>query len=178
MARDADLAGQRYVTAHPRAANAVFPDDHIVPDLHQVVDLCAPADDGGPQRPSVDRDVRPDLHIVVNHDVADLRHFATDPLIEDVTESIRADDRAGMNRDALADLRAGIERDVRKQVRVLPQLAVGAHVIAAFEHHARPDQPARNPPRPPWDESRERTAAAERTTSRPGRTPRGRWARG
>src|SRR5437899_173973 len=138
MTRDADLAGQRYVTAHPRAArdshlrddNAVFSDDHVVRDLHQVVDLRAPADDGGPQRPPVDRDVRPDLHVVVNHDVADLRHFTMNPLMEHVTESIRADDRAGVNGDALADLRAGIKYDARKQESVLPQLAVGAHVIS------------------------------------------------
>ena len=91
------------------------PISHVVPDLHEVVDLRALADDRRPERAAINRHVRADLHVVAEDDVADLRHFAVHPCVQHVAKSVRADDRAGMDPHALAEFGARIKRDVRKQ---------------------------------------------------------------
>src|SRR5206468_9284182 len=101
-------------------------------DLDQVIDLGAFADDGRAERAAINRHVGPNLHVVANDNVANLRHFAMDTAVEHVTETIRADDRAGVDADAMADLSAGIESHVRKEVHLLAEQAVGAEVIGSL----------------------------------------------
>src|SRR5215207_4406984 len=64
-ARDSDL----------RDDDAVPPDDHVVGDLDEVVDLRALADDGVPAAAAVDRGVCSDFDVVVNDDAAELMHL-------------------------------------------------------------------------------------------------------
>ena len=110
-----------------------FADFHVVRDLDQVVNLRALADDRRAERAAVNRHVRADFHVVANDDVADLRHLAVNAAVQHVTETVRADHRAGVNADAPADFRARINRDVRKQVHVLAQLGIVADEIAGLQ---------------------------------------------
>ena len=62
------------------------------------------ADDGGAERAAVNGGVGADLDIVVDDHIADLKHFAMPALVEHVAVTVRADDRAGVDGDAMADL--------------------------------------------------------------------------
>ena len=68
--------------AHPSHDDTVPPNDNVVRDMHEVVDLGAPADDGGPERTAVDRSVGPDLHVVLNNYIAHLQHLAVKAFIQ------------------------------------------------------------------------------------------------
>ena len=69
--------------------------------------------------------------------MADLRDFPMDARVEHVAESIRADHRAGMNSDALADLRQRIKNDAGKQIRVRADDAIVADMVAALQNGPR-----------------------------------------
>src|SRR5881409_3765122 len=110
MTSETDLAGEGdEITQLGAAGDAGLGDDqtmltqgNVVGDLDEVVDLCAPTDRGRPERAPIDGSVRADLDVVMNDDVPDLRDLAMGAGIEHVTESVRADDGAGMNADTLA----------------------------------------------------------------------------
>jgi hypothetical protein len=122
MARHARLAGEDGVVAQfgtardagLRDEQAMLADLHVVRDLHQIVYFCAASDDRRAERAAVHRHVRADFHVIADDDIANLRHLPMKTAVEHVAEAVRADDRAGVDADAPADLRAGINRDVRK----------------------------------------------------------------
>src|SRR4051812_32011973 len=111
MAADADLCRNDYIIPHHRAAsdrraghnNAMAPDDHVVPDLHQVVDLCTFADPGAAESRAVDRCARAHFYIVVDLHNAGLPHLAVYSIVELVSKAIGADDHTGVQDDALAE---------------------------------------------------------------------------
>src|SRR5688572_6274338 len=98
MTRETDLAGEGHVlanfcttgNANLRDDNGVFANDDVVADLDQVIDLRTFTDNRAAKRTTIDRHVRANLDIVMNDHVADLRHFAVDAFVEDITESIGA----------------------------------------------------------------------------------------
>ena len=124
------------------------PSVDVVRDLDEVIDLRALADNGRPERAAINRHVGAEFHIVANDHVADLRHLAMDAVIEHVAEAVRADDGAGVDAHAIADLGVGIERDVGEEVDVLAEQAIGADVVAALQHasagQSAPVRPGRN----------------------------------
>ena len=61
----------------------------VVSDLHEVVDLGAPADDGLAERRAVDRGIRPDLDVVLDAHDSDLRDLAVRRSVPDVPEAVR-----------------------------------------------------------------------------------------
>src|SRR5262245_27060425 len=111
-------------------------DDHVVRNLHQVINLRAIADHRRTQRTAVNRDVRADLHVVVNDDIANLGNLAMDAFIKHVAEAIAADHRSSMNRDAVADLCARIQRYMRKKLNVLADPTFSAQIISPVQHYA------------------------------------------
>jgi len=90
------------------------PNDDVVRNMHEVVDLRALADDRGPKGSAIDGRVGADLHIVVDDHVADLQHLAVTALVEHVTVTIRADDGAGVDCHTVADLTLGINDNIWK----------------------------------------------------------------
>ena len=116
--------------------DAVAADDHVVPDLHEVVDLGAFADPGAPEARAVDGGARADLHVVVDLHDAGLPHLAMASLFKLVAEAIRADDDAGVQDDALAEAAAEVDRGVGEELRVpadadlRPDVAPGADLDA------------------------------------------------
>ncbi len=113
------------------------PDDHVVRDVNEVVNFRALADDGGAERAAINGRVRADFHVVVNDDIADLQHFAVPAFVENITVTVRADDGAGVDRHAVADLAFRVNDDVRKQANVVAELAVAANVVPAEQRRAR-----------------------------------------
>ncbi len=61
-ARNADLGDN----------DRMLPDDHIMGDLNEVVDLDPPLDPGPAERAAVNRCVCPDFDIIIDLDIADL----------------------------------------------------------------------------------------------------------
>ena len=121
MPGDADLPGERHRILDRRAAGNsdlrreqhVAADRHAVRDLHEVVDLRSGADprlaDGG----AIDRRIRPNLHVVFDDDIADLRDLLVSAIRAcGEAEAIAADDRAVLNDDAVAELHAFPDRNL------------------------------------------------------------------
>ena len=131
-ADDDEPAQPRAATDHHAAGqDAVLADPHVVPHVHQVVDLRAPLDHRVVDAAAVDRRERPDLDVVAEHQAAHVR----DPLVTRGTaveaEAGAAQDRARLHAHALAQPRPPPDHHVRAQPAVVAQ----HHVI--LQHHAR-----------------------------------------
>src|SRR5438094_32393 len=111
--------------------------------MNEVIDLRAFPNDGRAQRAAIDGGIGADLDVIADDDVAKLEHFALAAFIQHVTKTVRADHRAGMNGDAMADLGLAIKNHVREQADIVTELAAGTEVIALHEHRASADTNAR-----------------------------------
>ena len=80
-------------------------DDHVVRDMHEIINLRALANDGGAQRTAVNGCVGADLHVVVDDDIADLQNFSVTAFVEHVAITVRTDNSSGVNAHATTDLR-------------------------------------------------------------------------
>ena len=147
MAHRADLAAERDVVADIRRAGnarlrddeAVRPDLAVVTDVHEIVDLRAVADDRRAHRRAVDAVMRADLDIVLEHDVADLRHLRMHAVLRRETETVRADDGRAVDDAALADAAMLAHGRVGVDDRILPDLAVLTDIDAGIERDAVAD---------------------------------------
>ena len=118
---DLDVADGARLAAHDdeiaelgRARNADLPDDHampadddVVPDLHQIINFRAFADDRILKGPAVDGLVGADFHVVLDDDPADLRHLEVAPAAHGEAETVLADPHARMDDDPVADQGVG-----------------------------------------------------------------------
>src|ERR1019366_6780570 len=123
--------------AHLRDDQGAFADFDVVRDLDEVVNFRAFADDRRAQRSAINRHVGADFHVVADDDISDLRHFAVNAAVLHVTEAVRANHRAGMNADALADFRMRINGDVRKQIHLVAEIGVVTDEVAALQDRPR-----------------------------------------
>src|SRR5262249_57795692 len=90
---------QHHAASNPaRARDARLGDDDgvrsdhgIMANLYEVVDLRPLADDGLAERGSIDRDVGPDLDVVLDHDPTDLRDLSVRAPVEHVSEPVPAE---------------------------------------------------------------------------------------
>src|SRR6201999_1260717 len=102
MPGDASLAADNHVifdrraTRDPglRANDTVFTYDHVVRDLHQIIDLGAFADFRDAETRAIERRICADLHVVLDHHGSDLRYFFVTPGNELVTKAIGTDDNS------------------------------------------------------------------------------------
>ena len=118
------------------------PIDDVVADLDLVVDLGALADDGVPDGAAIDRCSRPDLHVVLNDDTANLRNFAvaaSAPMTKPKPSC--PIDAFGMDDDAVADQRMA-------DAGVGPDRAIATDPDIAPDHRAGTDDGARSDLRP------------------------------
>ena len=94
-------------------------DAHVVGDHDQVVELHALLDHGIADGAAIDGGVRADIHVVADDHRADLRHLHPGALLGRKAEAVAADDRAGMDDAACADLHVAADEDPRQQPRVI-----------------------------------------------------------
>src|SRR5713226_7084402 len=113
--------------------------DDIVGNVDQIINLGALADDRRAQRGAVYRRVGSDFNIVPDDDVADLKDLPVPAFVENIAVSVGTDDGAGMDRDAVSELRPRVKDHVRKQARVLADLAIAPDMVACHEHRSRPE---------------------------------------
>src|SRR5690242_11381006 len=127
MAGESRLPSDHHIIAKPGAArnahlrddNAAAADLHVVPDLHEIINHSARADDRIRPRAAIDGRVRTDLDIVADDYAPELRHL---------------DRRIGIGREAeavLPDAHAGIDADARAEDAVAERrIGANAHVVA------------------------------------------------
>ena len=98
-----------------------------MPDLHEVVDLGAIADEGVIDAAAVDRRVRTNVDVVADDRPPDLRELGVGAIAKHVTKTIASDAHTAVNLAALAEGRAWIERHVREEARVYTDVHAVAH---------------------------------------------------
>ena len=156
----ADLSGEEAVAPHPRGAGdaglgrgyGVFADLDVVSDLNQVVELDAPADHRRIGLGAVDAGVGPDLYVVFDHHVAQLRNLVetargvgheAETVGADhgsrVQDAVAADPAAFVYLDSGVEDRAFAHRNPRSEVNLRIDLAVLADFHARFDHREIPD---------------------------------------
>ena len=86
-----------------RDQDAMAANRHVVPDLHQVIDLGTLADHGVADGAAVDHGPCADLDIVLNDDAAELRHFLMAPRTHHIAEAVLPDVAARVNDHPVAD---------------------------------------------------------------------------
>ena len=132
VADRADAAADDAVIADGHAAgNAGFGSDDgmgtdfaVVADLDLVVDFGAVADGGVAHGAAVDVAVRADFHVVAQRYRAGLRDFEPRVAGEGESETVRADDRAAVDFDAVAECAAVINDGGRMQDDFVAQFAI------------------------------------------------------
>ena len=112
--------------------HAVPADHDVVPDLHEIINFGAFADDRILKSPPVDRGVGADLDIVLDDDPADLRHLEVAPRAHGEAEPVLADPHARVHDDPVAD-------QGMRQRRERADVAVAADGDPVADHRARRD---------------------------------------
>ena len=115
----------------------------VVGDLHAfrvAAALLGPADARRAEARAVHRRVRPDLDVVLDHDVAHLRHLlALAPLVELVAEAVAPDHDARLEHDAVAVPAALAHHDACVQAAALADADVVQHGHARDQYAAGAD---------------------------------------
>ena len=117
--------------SHLRDQNVVFADLHVMCNLDKVIDFCPPPYPRCAESGAIDSDIRSQLDIVFNHHRTDLRNLVMSALMLEKAEAVTADDRAGMNDDAVANRDAFSDRHIR-----IDQ-AISADRCPASDEHTR-----------------------------------------
>src|SRR3990172_1712685 len=113
MADSAGLPAHHHVIAElGRARNpsvgddhAVAPNDHVVPDLNEIINFRPFADNRVLEGAAVDCRVGADFHVVLDDHAADLRHLDVPFAPHGEAEPVLADARSRVNNDTVADQR-------------------------------------------------------------------------
>src|SRR5207245_2531666 len=125
-AGDAGAAGDRGVGA----------DAHVVADLDLVVELDAFLDHGVVDRAAVDGGVRADLDIVADAHRADLGDLDPAAVVLGDAETVRADDRAGMDDHAFSQTALWVNHDPWVEAAVVADARALAHHAAGADRDA------------------------------------------
>src|SRR4026207_2294760 len=114
-------------------------DADVVSDLHEIIDLGSLADDGIAERAPIDRAVAADLDVVLDNHAAKLGKFLMPPVGENISETVRADYRAGVNHHTIADAYSRIDVHVGMQHRVCTDCRALADDHACVQYRSRAD---------------------------------------
>src|SRR5215207_6276421 len=168
LASDYDEVLQRRRTrdADLRDDYAVAPDDHVMTDLDEVIDLGPLADDPVAARAAIDGRVGADLDVVLDDDAADLGHLPVPARAHGEAETVLLDADARMQDHAVPDERvqetdAGADRAattdayVRADHRLWADDRAGSYFGTGADHGAGVDrdvvlQPRGRVDRRPW----------------------------
>src|SRR5689334_23210678 len=80
----------------------MFPDDHVVADLDEIVEFGAFTNTGRPQYGAVDTGIRAQFYVILKNDISDLRDLAIAFPILGETEPIRPDDHTRLKNDPIS----------------------------------------------------------------------------
>ena len=168
MIRDPHMAGENDVVANSRTAGdtdaghdqASLTDPDVMPDLHQVVQLGAPADHGVVDAAPVDAGIRPHLDLVLEDASTHVWNPGVPLPVREVPETVTPDHCAGLEHHSAADPAPGIadhagpddrilsENDTVAQRYGMGQAAARAHPDISAENDVRRDKNVRAEYRP------------------------------
>src|SRR5690606_36306360 len=132
-----DLGGTRDHIC--RSDVRVLADLHVVRDMDQVVEFHAFAQDGAAERSAIDRTVRADLHIILDHHVADLRDLLAATRSRGETDTIAADHCAAVNDTVLSDYAIRVGLHPGENDRALTDRHIVADEALRMDLHVVPD---------------------------------------
>lgn len=132
-ARESGLSGDDDVSA----------DFAVMADVDHVVDLRAIADFGDAEGGAIDAGVSSEFDVVAEDDAADLWEVLVVILFPHVSEAVGAQNYAGVQHDAVAELDIGIQCDVRMQNALLTNAAAVADDAVGSDGGARVDARSR-----------------------------------
>ena len=95
-----------------RDDDGMFADHHVVRDLHEVINLDALLNPGAAKTRAVDRGIGANLDVIIDLHDANLRHLLVPGRGHFESKTIRADNGATVNDDAIADFASLANRDV------------------------------------------------------------------
>ena len=98
-------------------------DLHVMPDMHEIIDLYAFTDSRVIERSPVNGCICPNLHVIGYLDDSCLRKFPVTLSIKSKSESIRPEYRSGMNSDPVSHAHSRIERHPRMNPAIFPNPA-------------------------------------------------------
>ena len=124
----AGLSGQRHMMPHGHAPGnpglgsdqTVFADYIVMGNMHKIIDFGAPLHDGAPSGRPVDRGIGADFHIVLNNDIADLRHLQVFAVNGDKTEAVATQHGAALDDHPVAQNGPFPQRYIRMNHAVFP----------------------------------------------------------
>src|SRR6266566_1936502 len=113
----------------------MLPDDAVMPDMDQVVDLRPSPDPRLAEGSAVDRRIRPDLNVVLHYQPALLRkdEILSGLLTSRIPEPGRPEHSPCLDHHAIAEYRLGMHHHPSHQVAIAP------HYGSIFEHNPRSD---------------------------------------
>ena len=112
-------------------------DRHVMGDLDQIVDLGALLDDCLAECGSIDRDIRPELDVILDRDSAELGNFVMPSLVLHIAESVASDHRAAVNDHPRSDRTAFPDDDIGIQQRIVSDRRIVADKHTGIECHSR-----------------------------------------
>ena len=108
-------------------------DHDIVGDLNEIIDLTAFGDARGTNGRAIDRSASADLHVILDHHIADLGELFVCPGGRDVTKTVRADHGAGVDHHVFAQIAILINGHIRMNDGICADLAEGRQLPPAKE---------------------------------------------
>src|SRR5256714_14869337 len=142
MAHNANLPGQRHAFSDPhtsrnsdlRGDHRMFSDDHVVSDLHQIVDLYPFLNPCSAETRAVDGRVRADFNVIINLNYPDLGNLSLPAVFEFKSESVRANDDSSVNDYPRSNFRAFANCDIRVNETRFSDRGLVADIAARTDH--------------------------------------------
>ncbi len=151
MVHHANLSRQSYILPQSCAArdarlcgnNRKLSDSHVMSNLHEVVDLGTPPDDGLTQRGSINGTVRANFNVVFDDDDTRLGYFDSFAPTPRITEPVAANNNSSVQDHAVAQATPFAHHHVRVKHTVSADLRCFTNVDARENHRILTDLRAR-----------------------------------
>ena len=112
-------------------------DRHVMGDLDQIVDLGALLDDRLTKCGSINRDIRPDLDVILDRDSPKLGNFVMLSLVLHIAESVASNHRAAVNDHPRANRAAFPDHNVGIEQRIISDRCIVADKHTWIEYYSR-----------------------------------------
>ncbi len=122
---------------HATRDGGVIADRYVMSNMDQIINLHPITDDGIVESAAIDGRIRADLHVVADHDNANLLQL--DPLVavRGKTETIRTNDSARVNDGSPTDTRTVHDHAMGVEVTVITHFRIGANEDTVTDMNAR-----------------------------------------
>ncbi len=121
----------------------VLSHNYVVTQLHQIIDLCSPTNDGSTTGGSVNGNIGSNFHIVFNNHRTDMFYLLVPVCGGDKTKPVGAEHDSRVNNTVFPHLDAILDHRVGVDDRVIPYTHIRPDVDAGIDDRVIPDPAAR-----------------------------------